>query len=156
MSENNSYNLEISPEEYEEYKEAFDMYDKDGSGSISVMEFIKALKNMGQTLSQDEINNLIQSIDGDNSGEIDFNEFLIFMVQKKRNKDEEDLILRAFKSFDKDKDGKLSINEFKYILCNLGHNRFTQDDCDLIFSELDLNQDGYLDYVEFIKYWRNK
>ena len=60
MSENNSYNLEISPEEYEEYKEAFDMYDKDGSGSISVMEFIKALKNMGQTLSQDEINNLIQ------------------------------------------------------------------------------------------------
>ena len=94
--------LDIPEEELEEYRAAFTMFDKDGSGSISAKEFLKVLKNLGQNVSKDEAANIMKELDKDGSGEIDFDEFISYMrsikVQEEIN--EEDIVIRAFQTFD--------------------------------------------------------
>ena len=150
--------LDIPEEELEEYRAAFTMFDKDGSGSISAKEFLKVLKNLGQNVSKDEAANIMKELDKDGSGEIDFDEFISYMrsikVQEEIN--EEDIVIRAFQTFDENNDDVISIDEFRHILCNLGQDRFSQEECDEIFKEADLNNDGVLNYREFVHYWRSK
>ena len=150
--------LDIPEEELEEYRDAFKLFDKDGSGSISPNEFLKVLKNLGQNISKQEANDLIMELDSDGSGEIGFDEFISYMKKIKVDEDEpeeEDPVIKAFKTFDLDKNGSLSKEEFRHILCQLGSDKFSVDECDEIFKEADINKDAKLDYHEFVAFWRN-
>ena len=150
--------INIPEEEIEEYRLAFDMVDKDGSGCINVKEFKKMLKNLGQKMTTEEVEELIHKYDTDKSGEIDFNEYISYMKKIKIREEvlEDDIVIRAFQSFDVDKDNVISIQEFRHILCDLGNSRFTHEECDEIFKRADLDNDGVLNYREFVAYWRNK
>lgn len=149
--------LEIPEEELDEYKEAFALFDKDGDGQISTKEFIKVLKNLGQNVSAEEAKNIMQELDQDNSGMIDFPEFVSYMKKTKviEEVDDEDAVIKAFMTFDKDKKGTITCQEFRYILCNLG-DRFTQEECDEVFKEAGLDNNGILDYRKFVEEWRNR
>ena len=60
----------------EDLKEAFALFDKDGSGSISSDELYLVLKSQGANPSKEEVRKLVDSIDLDGNGEIDLFEFL--------------------------------------------------------------------------------
>ncbi len=47
----------------------------DGSGSINANEFQNVMQSIGETLSVDEISDLVRELDEDGDGEIDFEEF---------------------------------------------------------------------------------
>ena len=147
--------LDVPEDKLHEYREAFDMFDKDHSGSISVDEISKIMKNFGNPMSKDEIREMIKDIDTSGDGELDFEEFVTLMQKQETviDDDEEDAVLRAFKSFDKDGSGYISNAEFRYILTQLGE-KFTDSEVDILFKECDLDGDGKLDYEEFIKFWR--
>ena len=149
--------LAIPPEKRSEYKEAFDMFNTSGNGKISPEEIYRVMKNMGNELALDEIKNMIVDLDEDESGFIDFEEFITFMQRTQVNEDitEEEEVIRAFQTFDKDGNGWLSCQEFKHILCTLG-DKFSPEEVDEIFKEADLNHDGKLDYKEFVDFWKNK
>ena len=145
--------LDVPQEKLDEYKEAFDMFDKDHSGTISVDEIAKIMKNFGNPLSKDEIREMIKDIDTSGDGELDFDEFVTLMQRQEVVEDDDDEVLRAFKSFDKDQNGYITNNEFRYILTKLGE-RFTDQEVDTLFRECDLDDDGRLNYEEFIEFWR--
>ena len=150
--------LDVPEEKLSEYKEAFDMFDKDHSGSISVQEISKIMKNYGNPMTKEEIQHMIKDIDTDNDGELTFEEFVTLMQKQVSEIDEtdEDAVLRAFKSFDKDHDGKITNYEFRYILTMLGFDeKFTEDEVDTLFKECDLDNDGILVYQDFITFWKN-
>lgn len=148
---------DIPEEEIEEYRQAFQLYDKDNSGAISSEEFFKVLKNLGQNVSKEEAEALLKDLDQDGSGEITFDEFITYMKKIKVEEDqEEDEVIKAFQTFDVDKDDQISNLEFRHILCNLGEERFTVDECDELFKEADLDKDGFLNYREFVTFWRAK
>ena len=149
--------LDIPEEELEEYKEAFALFDKDGSGDITLKEFLKVLKNLGQNLSKDEADKLLKELDTDGSGSIGFDEFVSYMKKTRIEEEveDEDIVIKAFMTFDKDQSGSISNQEFRHILCNLG-DKFTQEECDEIFKEADLDNDGVLNYREFVDFWRGK
>ena len=63
-----------------ELRDAFAVFDADGSGSISRTELKKLMKNLGQTLSDAELDAMMDEVDTDGNGEIDFNEFKSMMV----------------------------------------------------------------------------
>ena len=147
--------LDIPEDKIAEYKEAFDMFDKDGSGTIDVGEIVKIMKNFGYPIKKSEAQRMISEIDDNGDGELDFEEFVTLMEKQTNYIDqtEEELVLAAFKSFDKDHDGKITNHEFKYLLTQMG-DKFTDEELNLLFQESDLDVNGTLDYQDFINFWK--
>ena len=64
----------------ESMRAAFASFDKDGTGSISVEELREVLvENLGQQVSDDELDRLVKLADANGDGEIDFDEFKALM-----------------------------------------------------------------------------
>ena len=125
--------LDIPEEKIAEYKEAFDMFDKNKKGTISAADITKIMKNFGYPISRKEVESMIAQMDTSGNGELDFEEFVTFMQKQTQiiEESDEDQVLKAFKSFDKDHDGKITMYEFRYILSQLG-DMFTEEECDMI------------------------
>ena len=60
--------------------QAFNVFDKDGSCSISSDEFRKIIQNLGEKLSSNEVEEIVKMSDIDGDGDIDFNEFVKMMM----------------------------------------------------------------------------
>lgn len=55
----------------EETRAAFNVFDKDGSGTISASELRDVMKSLGENLTDAEIDEMIREADKDNNGTID-------------------------------------------------------------------------------------
>ena len=66
------------------YKEAFSVFDKDGSGTVSTSELGEMMSALGQNLSAEELDAMVEEVDADGSGEIDFDEFCACMQKAKK------------------------------------------------------------------------
>merc|ERR1711937_406229 len=73
---------ELTEEQRQEIREAFDLFDTDGSGTIDAKELKVAMRALGFEPKKEEIKKMISDIDKDGSGTIDFNEFLEMMTGK--------------------------------------------------------------------------
>eukprot|EP00349_Pseudokeronopsis_sp_Brazil_P008132 CAMPEP_0202970154 /NCGR_PEP_ID=MMETSP1396-20130829/16148_1 /ASSEMBLY_ACC=CAM_ASM_000872 /TAXON_ID= /ORGANISM="Pseudokeronopsis sp., Strain Brazil" /LENGTH=97 /DNA_ID=CAMNT_0049698493 /DNA_START=48 /DNA_END=341 /DNA_ORIENTATION=+ len=96
------------------------MFDKDGSGTITDKELGYVMKSLGMNPSNDEIQDMMQEVNENGHGEINFAEFLTIMAHKMKDADTEFGTLEAFRVFDKDRSGFISRNELKNILMELG------------------------------------
>ena len=67
----------LSEEEIEEIREAFNLFDTDGSGTIDPKELKAAMQSLGFEAKNQTIYQMIGDIDKDGSGEIDFEEVSI-------------------------------------------------------------------------------
>jgi len=63
-----------------EVKEAFRMLDKDGKGEIHTDVITEILKQLDETLTEDDLKDLIAEIDADGSGWVDYDEFKALML----------------------------------------------------------------------------
>ena len=63
--------LSITEEQKEEIREAFDLFDTDGSGSIDAKELKEAMRTLGFEPTKEEIKKMIADIDTDGSGDTD-------------------------------------------------------------------------------------
>ena len=54
-----------------ETRAAFNVFDKDGSGTISADELRQVMKSLGENLTDEEIDEMIREADKDNNGTID-------------------------------------------------------------------------------------
>jgi len=68
-----------------ELKDAFEVFDTDGNGTISKSELKQLMSNLGQNLTDEELNAMMDEADTDGNGEIDFNEFKHMMVSELKN-----------------------------------------------------------------------
>ncbi|XP_031100602.1 calmodulin-3-like [Ipomoea triloba] len=68
----------------EEFKAAFRIFDKDHNGLISPDELRQVMKNLGQRLTDKEVEEMIKEADVDNDGQIDYHEFVKVMMSKRR------------------------------------------------------------------------
>ncbi len=97
----------LTEEQKQEIREAFDLFDTDGSGSIDAKELKVAMRALGFEPKKEEIKKMIADIDTDGSGTIDFNEFLEMMTAKMSERDPMEEIIKAFRLFDDDETGRL-------------------------------------------------
>jgi len=74
----------------EEVKEAFRVFDKDGSGWISGAEVRHVMSTMGETLSDDEVDEMIREADIDNDKQVNYEEFVKMMMTKRRLSEEKE------------------------------------------------------------------
>ena len=72
----------LTPEELAEFREIFNLVDKDGGGTISKEELGELMETLGIDATPEEIDLMIAEIDEDNNGVIDFDEFVAVMSRK--------------------------------------------------------------------------
>lgn len=70
------------------YRRAFALLDLDKGGTIEEEELRVGLEAIGKTVTDDELAEMMKEVDEDESGEIDFAEFVEFMVNVKRNSEQ--------------------------------------------------------------------
>ena len=63
-------------------KDAFELFDTDGDGSISVKELGKVIRSLGQNPTDLELMTIISKADIDRNGTIEFDEFVSMMSHK--------------------------------------------------------------------------
>ncbi|XP_053846662.1 centrin-2-like isoform X2 [Vidua macroura] len=114
--------LELPEEQQREIRNAFELFDTDGSGSIDVKDLKVAMRALGFEPKKEEIKKIISDIDKEGTGKITFSDFLAAMSQRMAEKDSKEEILKAFKLFDDDETGKISFQNLKRVAKALGEN----------------------------------
>lgn len=84
---------------------------------------------------------MINEVDSDGNGTIDFPEFLTMMARKMKDTDSEEEIKEAFRVFDKDGNGFISAAELRHVMTNLGE-KLTDEEVDEMIREADIDGDG--------------
>jgi len=140
----------LSELQHAEFKEAFDEFDKDGSGTISTKELLLVMRSIGQNPTEDEILELVMESDLNGDGTIDFEEFAEMMKKKSSETDQTEDLREAFRIFDKDKSGYIDGKEILTVTSTMGQ-ALSQDELEQFMKEADLDGDGKLDYNEFVK-----
>lgn len=92
----------------------------DGDGTITTKELGTVMRSLGQNPTETELQDMINEVDADGNGTIDFPEFLTMMARKMHDTDSEEEIKEAFKVFDKDGNGYISAAELRHVMTNLG------------------------------------
>ena len=92
----------------------------DGDGTITTRELGTVMRSLGQNPTEAELQDMINEVDADGNGTIDFPEFLTMMARKMKDTDSEEEIKEAFKVFDKDGNGFISAAELRHVMTNLG------------------------------------
>ncbi|CAH8661470.1 unnamed protein product [Heterobilharzia americana] len=107
---------QLTEEQIAEFKEAFSLFDKDGDGTITTKELGTVMRSLGQNPTEAELQDMINEVDADGNGTIDFPEFLTMMARKMKDTDSEEEIREAFRVFDKDGNGFISAAELRLVL----------------------------------------
>lgn len=135
---------------FSEFKEAFSLFDKDGDGTITTKELGTVMRSLGQNPTEAELQDMINEVDADGNGTIDFPEFLTMMARKMKDTDSEEEIREAFRVFDKDGNGYISAAELRHVMTNLGE-KLTDEEVDEMIREADIDGDGQVNYEEFVQ-----
>ncbi|PWA27615.1 hypothetical protein CCH79_00000222 [Gambusia affinis] len=138
------------PSDPAEFKEAFSLFDKDGDGTITTKELGTVMRSLGQNPTEAELQDMINEVDADGNGTIDFPEFLTMMARKMKDTDSEEEIREAFRVFDKDGNGYISAAELRHVMTNLGE-KLTDEEVDEMIREADIDGDGQVNYEEFVQ-----
>ena len=110
------------------------------------------MKSLGQSPDESEVADMINDVDVNGDGEIDFDEFITMMAKRmSESGSSQDAELReAFKVFDKDGDGFITSTELKLVMKQLGEDLTDEQLADMM-KEADSNSDGRIDFPEFCK-----
>ena len=73
---------ELTEEQRQEIKEAFDLFDTDGSGRIDAKELKVAMRALGFEPRKEEIKRMIADVDKERTRTIEFHDFLDLMTVK--------------------------------------------------------------------------
>lgn len=158
--------------QHQEYLQNFERYDKDKSGTLSVLEISNLLADLGfvpkSYKEQDEIAYLIHTADDDASGFINFPEFQVLCqridekLKSMRYEEEIEYAMKLgfseqhirdlrwiFDSLDTDGSGKLDFAEVRHAL-GMMRKSVPSDVFSKAFKALDSDGSGELDFQEFM------
>lgn len=151
--------MDITNEELDALKEAFQLYDTDNDGYINIDQFASIIMNLGLISKQlplqqqkQQLNYILQYADMNKDNKIDFTEFALAMYKLIANESTNDEEIKAcFQFFDLNHDGYISRKELEYVLKEKFHTDLTLDEIKDMMQLADTNNDGYIDFDEFKK-----
>ncbi|KAI7953457.1 hypothetical protein MJO28_006004 [Puccinia striiformis f. sp. tritici] len=133
---------------HDETKEAFALFDKKGTGTISCESLGDLLRALGQNPTQAEVAELAASAPRD----IDFATFSAILNRPggfSPAGTAEDFI-RGFRVFDKEGNGYIGAGELRYVLTSLGE-KLSDEEVDELMKGVQIGSDGNIDYEKFVR-----
>ena len=122
----------------------FDQFDMNGDGVMNVKELIPLVVDLGKTISETEMHELLPALDLDGSATVDYSEFINWWREYG--------VRDVFNKYDKDKGGSISSRELGQMLQDMGMHA-TEERQTEVLSELDPNGDGEISFAEFLEWW---
>eukprot|EP00386_Alphamonas_edax_P013436 GDKI01041499.1.p1 GENE.GDKI01041499.1~~GDKI01041499.1.p1 ORF type:complete len:517 (+),score=140.52 GDKI01041499.1:243-1793(+) len=145
----------LNETDIENLRQIFQALDKDNSGSLTVAEIREGLNRLGREVPAD-LQQIIEEVDSDGSGVIDYTEFIAATIDR-RQYIQEDVCWAAFRVFDLDGNGKISQDELKHMLGMKDiEDAVGAHTIKALLSEVDTNGDGEIDFDEFLAMMRKK
>lgn len=139
----------LSAEEVEDIKDMFKLMDTNNDGIVTYEELKNGLQKFGSHLAESEVQMLIEAVDTNGKGSLDYGEFLAVSLHLQRMAND-DHLRRAFSYFDKDGNGFIEPEELKVALTEDGTAVDTMDVVNDILQEVDTDKDGKISYDEFV------
>ncbi|KAM3129074.1 hypothetical protein pb186bvf_018852 [Paramecium bursaria] len=144
----------LTKEQIDVLRQAFNLFDTDDSGNIDFAELRNAMKALGFNASEEEVRQMAEKIDKNNSGFIEFDEFVMMMKTRMlEDKNVELEIERAFDYFDDDGDGSIDFEKFRRVAIDIGEDVSDEVIRDMI-GAADFDQDGKVSKDEFMMVMR--
>ena len=131
-----------------ELRKCFIQFDSNGDGRLDKQELINGLKSVDKNNNlEKEVDRVMNIIDVDGNGFIEYEEFLRASLDIKKILTEENIKI-VFQLFDPDNTGKITPEELKKVM---GHNAFEIEDevWGQMIDAIDLDRDGVISYKEF-------
>jgi centrin-1 len=138
----------LNDEQIKEIKEAFDLFDVDGSGKIDPQELQLALNCLGFGNAREEIQTIIREVGSLKTRALDFPTFLKLVNRTLQNRNPVDEIAKSFARFDDDATGRISFRNLKRVSLELGE-QLTDAELRAMINQADLDRDGEIGQEEF-------
>uniref|UniRef100_A0ABM5EW62 Calglandulin n=1 Tax=Pogona vitticeps TaxID=103695 RepID=A0ABM5EW62_9SAUR len=142
--------LELSTIQKQEMRQAFDLLDADGTGTINVKDLKVSIRALGFEPTKGELRRIVADVDKEGSGKIGFDAFYSVMTRKMSETDPDEEILKAFKLFEDQERGKISFENLKRVAHEIGE-QLTDEELQEMIDEADLDGDGAVNEQEFLK-----
>lgn len=149
----NPIDEDLTPEQIAVLQKAFNSFDSQKSGSIPTDMVADILRLMGQPFDKKILEELIDEVDEDKSGRLEFSEFVQlaakFIVEEDAEAMQKEL-KEAFRLYDKDGNGFIPTSCLKEILRELD-DQLTDHELDCMIEEIDSDGSGTVDFDEFME-----
>ena len=99
------------------------------------------MKSLGRDLDTYELQDMINDVDVDDNGSLDFPEFVSLMAHKLKDTDTKEELIGAFHVFDADGDGIISFSELQKFMTNVGE-KIPDEELREMIRENDVDGDG--------------
>ena len=137
----------LTDKDISDMREAFDLFDSDGNGAISVDELYSAMESLGME-SKGTIQQVLTRFDKNRSGDIDFDEFIDMMTDSDFSVEDRASCKEVFDLFDDDKTGHITLDNLKKVAETIGAN---MSDLELmnIIKRVNVEETGEITFDEF-------
>jgi len=105
-----------------------------GDCTICTKELGTVMRSLGQNPTAAELQDMINEVDADGNGTIDFPEFLSLQARKMKDTDTEEELIEAFRVFDTDGSGLIDAAALRHVMTNLGE-KITDEEVEEMLNE---------------------
>merc|ERR1712176_1050598 len=147
---------QLNEDQIKALRDIFMQLDGNGDGKLTVNEMKEGIQKAGLKEIPQDLQQIMEDVDSDGSGVIDYTEFLAATLDK-RVYMKEDVCWSAFRVFDRNGDGKISPEELKNVLGDSSvEDVVGVDTIKQLLQEVDGNGDGMIDFQEFMQMMKNQ
>lgn len=121
-----------------------------GEGFLTLPVLVTVMKAVGQTPTESDMIDLMREMDLDNSGTIDFYEFVTMISHRMRPNDVQEEIRKAFALFDRNQDGQISFDDLKSTVEKYLPNTSTDHELHQMIELCDRSGSNSISYEDFL------
>ena len=140
----------FTDEQLSEFRELFNMFDKDNQGMLTLPTLVSVMKTVGQTPTESEMIDLMREMDIDNSGTIDFYEFVNMISHNMHPSETNQEMGHAFTLFDQNRDGIITFDELKLTVAKYLKNSISDFELRQMIELADRNGHGHVSFEDFL------
>ena len=117
-----------------EYINAFERFDKDYDGYISIDDLAELMKKIGRPINEGELQDVKGEINPNDNSIFDLKEYISVMERRNKDKDCDNDLLTLFQIIDKDENNLIGATELLNYMDALGH-KVSQEETEEMIKE---------------------